>query len=242
MAGREDDAARGELLLAAVLLHADAAYGAAVTDKLGHTRAEAHLAARIADHLHDAVDHLREHIAAHMGVRIVEDRRIGAALDEGFEDEAVRGALGACRELAVGERAGSARAELDVAVGVERTRRIVLRHHGSAPRGIVAALDEERLETRAREHERAEQPGAPGTYHDGTLLERFRSSGRVGARRILDDADIPALACKPRLGGCVEGCADDVGEGDLIALARVDGAFAQLETCSETLPVDAQAA
>ena len=61
-------------------------------------------------------------------------------------------------------------------------------------------------------------------------------------RRILDDADVLALACEPRLGGGVEGRADSIGEGDLIALACVDGAFAQLDAFCEAMLVGVQAA
>ena len=118
--------------------------------------AQAQFPARGLDALADLGDDGGEQVASHMGLRIPEYAAWRPGLHEGLEDEAVRRALGAGLQLAIGETAGSAQTELYVALGVKLTRSNEALDVGRAPRSIPATLHEQGFESCLCKREGAE--------------------------------------------------------------------------------------
>ena len=136
-------------------------------------RAEAHLAAEVGDARADVVHDARQDVRADVGLGVPRDVLGRAGLDERVEHEAVQRALRAGGELAVRERAGSSRAELDVALDVELARLVEARHGLAAVMGVVSALDEQRLEAGVGERQCAEESRAARAHDDGTACGRM---------------------------------------------------------------------
>jgi hypothetical protein len=149
---------------------------------VGHALLEADLAAQRDDLLADVLHHLHQLEGADVRMRDVEDFGRRAGLHELFHHLAAEKArvLDLAVELAVGERARAAFAELHVRLGVE---------HALAPQapGVagalahgLAALEHDGLEAHLREHQRREDAaGAEADDH-----RPARAFGRVGRRRV----------------------------------------------------------
>ena len=201
------------------------------------TRAAPDLAAELRDASADFVHHVREDVAAHVRLGIPANLGLRTCGDERLEHKAVQGALGARVELAVRERAGPAAAELDVALRVELARLVEVLNGLRAPRRVVAALNEQRLEPGSGQGQGAEEARAPSTNHDGAA-----SGGGAHARgergRSRDDLANTAVVVPPGelreqgpLGArsTTERSADGVGEVHGALLARVDGTAPELD-------------
>ena len=61
--------------------------------------------------------HGEEHIGPHMGLGVIEDLLLGAALDQLLQDPVIPGVVGAGVQLSVGEGPGAALSELHIAPG-----------------------------------------------------------------------------------------------------------------------------
>ena len=191
-AGREDHVGGGDALLAhepalgVAALEGDGddtarADGAHELEP-GHAATAAYLAASGLDLVAEASHHAGEHVASHVGVRVVEDLRVCPSVDQTFQHQAVIGALGAGGELAVREGPGAAQAKLDVGLGVEDAPLVEGCHHGRASRDVVTPFHQQWGESRARQRKRAEETGAAGAHDDRTVLEGGgRAQGEVGA-------------------------------------------------------------
>ena len=167
-----------------------AAHRAAAHVEVGHAAAAADLAARLLDLAHDVGHHVRQHVAAHVGLGVPEDLALRPRGDEGLEDEAVRRALGARLELAVGEGPRAADAKLDVALGVERARLVVDAHDLPAAGRVVSALDEQRLEACPRKREGAEQARAPCADDDRARCVATLDTLRKAEGALVHDANV----------------------------------------------------
>lgn len=66
--------------------------------------------------------HGEEHIGPHMGLGVIEDLLLGAALDQLLQDPMIPGVVGAGVQLSVGEGPGAALSELHIAPGVQTGR------------------------------------------------------------------------------------------------------------------------
>ena len=179
-------------------LHGDAAYLARRPAlDVREPAAEAHRAAQRPDARNDRLHHVGQDVRADVRLGVPEDLARGARLHEGLQDEPVIGIARARGELAVRERSSAAQTELDVALGVEFSRAIETRHAVRAPTGVVAPLDEQRLEPRLGEGERAEEAGAASSHHHGTL--RKGSTGRLepgpGRGRGVEHRHVRSVAC-----------------------------------------------
>ena len=134
-------------------------------------RAKTHLAAQLADARHNPGDHARQDIRPDMRLGVPKDRARRPCGHKGLEDEPVRRILGARGELAVRERPRSAQAKLDVALGIERARALKAVDGVGAARGVVAALDEKRLEPGLGKGERRKEAGATRAHNHGAVRE-----------------------------------------------------------------------
>ena len=144
-------------------------------------------------------------------------------------------------ELAVRERAGPALAELDVRLRVEVAAGLERGHRRQALVHVAAALEHERTQPRARQVERAEQPGRARTHHDrarlaaglaarGARRHPQRLVGRVAAHLRPDDRPrAPARARRGErallLGGFGQLHAERRHEVHVALLARVHAAL-----------------
>ena len=119
VAGGEDEARGLYALGDAAGADEDAAQGAVFDIEALKPGTEADLAAEALDLAPEADDDAGEHVGAEVGLGVVGDGGLGAVLYEGIEDEGDARVVGAGAELAVGEGAGAALAELDVGLGVK---------------------------------------------------------------------------------------------------------------------------
>ena len=182
VAAGEDHAVRGDELLAheSVFAHGgerDASDGAARYVEVAHAAARTNLSSCLLDLAHDLGHNAGEHVAADVGLGVPEDLGLSSRCDEGLQDEAVRGALGAGLELAVREGARPANAKLDVALYVELAGLVVVAHGLGTPCGVLTALDEQGLQPGAGERERTEEPGAARAHDDGPAPNTRDGSG-----------------------------------------------------------------
>ena len=155
-----------------------------------------------------------------MGVRIGEDARGCARGNHQLEDGAVARRARAGVELAIGEGAGAAQAKLDVALRVEWAALGKRADDGASPRGIVATLDEQRLEAGLGERERAEESPLDEGARRRLLDEaQLHPAASPRASRDLTLRSLTAAERRPR------------GEHEVhvLALSRVNRALAQLE-------------
>ena len=152
-------------------------------------------------------------------------------------------ALCARLKLAVRERAGSADAELDVALGVEDARRVMRRDDLAAASRVVAALHEQRPQAHAGKRQRAEKARAPRPDHDdaavGHALYRLgeQEGLLVHEPHALLGANPGELAQKGalRVLACAQPDARGEGQHNVVLLARVDGAAPALDPRELTL-------
>ena len=215
----------------------DRTHGAGLDLDVRHAAARAHFSPGLLDLAQDVCDHAGKDIAAHVGLRVPQDLGLGTRVDELLEDEAVGRALCARLELAVRERAGSTDAELDVALRIQDSRRVVGIDDFAATGRVVAALHEQRPQARAGKRERAEKARAPRPDHDdaaighvtdrlgeqeGFLVHELHALLGVGPRELAKEGPLCLLArAQPGARG--------EGQQNVVLLARVDGAAPALE-------------
>ena len=247
MSASEDEGIRAEALLhekagrlSALERHRlDVRRGGAARHVDAHEpRAEADLAAKLADARADVIDDARQDVGADVRLRVPGDLWRSARLNEGIEDEAVQGALRAGGELAVGEGSGAARAELDVALAVELARLVEAADGLATATGVVTALDQDGVEPGGRERERAEKARATCADHDGPVGWGLRDAWREQRRVVLDLLNTAVvLATRElsekgplRIRPAAQRHPRRHREVYVVALAGVDGATAQLDT------------
>ena len=250
-----EDVARGvtagehEAVACDALLHDKPALAALLEHRGAHARrrgasrdldvreptAVAHLATQLGDTAADVVHDAGQDVGADVGLRVPGDVLGRPCRNERVEHEPVQRALCARRELAVRERAGAARAELDVALAVELARLVEAGHGLAAAGRVVTALDEQGLETGIGKRKRAEQPRAARTHDDGPCGLAAPDACRQRGRRRHDLANSSAFsaareACEQRALGVLPAAQRDAHgarEVDVALPARVDGAAAQ---------------
>jgi len=178
-------------LAGGLIEHGEAAKLAVLDLHVGHALIEADLAAQRHDLLADVLDHLHQLEGADVRMRDVEDLGRRAGLHELFHHLAAEEArvLDLAVELAVGESAGTAFAELHVRLGVE---------HALAPQapGVagalahgLAAFEHDGPEAHLREHQRREDAAGAEADHHGPQRQAFGRAGRrcvAHVGRVLD--------------------------------------------------------
>ena len=135
-------------------------------DEVRQGTAEPYIAAETDDLFSDVLDHFDEVVRADVGVVRVEDGLRRAEADEVRHDLVLTGVLDAGGQLAVGERAGAAFAELDVRGSVEAAVLPEVLHVLRAGVGVVAALEDDGLQACFREGQGAEHAGGAEAHDD----------------------------------------------------------------------------
>ena len=157
--------------------------------KAVEARKEPYLSPRLLDGPTQVAHDADEQVGANVRLGVHENVLRGAGFHEGLQHMADMGRLDTGVQLAVGERARPALAELDVRARIERRAGVEglddlhALVHGSAP------LHHQRTQPGPRQIQRAEQPRRPRPDHDGPQPSRFhvryrkRLRGLVGLDR-----------------------------------------------------------
>lgn len=133
---------------------------------------EAHLAAAHDDLAPEALHDLDEHVRADVGLGVISNVLRRAVRRKLREHEADARVVRAGVELAVGEGARAALAELHVALGVERAARAKRGDLRAARPGVRPALEHDGSCTRARKQERGKHPRRAEAHDHGARLRR----------------------------------------------------------------------
>ena len=117
-----------------------------------------------------------------MRLGVPENLTRGAGVYKGLQDEAMQRVFSSRGELTVGERSGTTKAKLDIAVLIELARTVEVFDVARSTCGIGAALDEERLEACVRQGKGGEEACAARAYDDGS--RRGAMADCVGLREV----------------------------------------------------------
>ena len=227
VADREDD-----LLCRERVVHAGAAHGqrrdvSVLRGQPGHPVTEAHLAAARDDLVPEALHDLDEHVRADVGLGVIGDVLRRAVRRKLREHEADARVVRAGVELAVGECARAALAELHVALGVERAARAKRGDLCAARPGVRSALEYDGVCARARKQERGKHPRRAEAHDHGARLRRCDVRDGIGL--FVGDRGAAAAADETLLVPA-HGHADGVDIADVVLFARVERFFADAQT------------
>ena len=151
----EDDSRRLDAFVAA----AHPCEASAAQFEVGHPPLEEELPPGVENRLPDGPHDVGQAVGTDVGVRLVENRGVGAVEDQRLERLAVIAALLAAREeLAVGEGPRAALAEGVVRIGVDRPVAVDLRDVALAGRDVAPALENHRTQPQLDEAQRGEEP------------------------------------------------------------------------------------
>ena len=127
---------------------------------VGQLGLEPDFSAELLDALDDVCDDGRQDVRPDVRLGIPKDFAGRAAGHERLQDQAMQRVFGSGGEFSVRERARAAQPELDIAFGVERGSGVEALDVCGSAAGVVAALDEERMQTGLGEGERSKETGA----------------------------------------------------------------------------------
>ncbi len=198
--------------------------------------AEADGAAEALDARDQVRDDVGQDVRPNMGLGVPKDVARGTGFDERLEDQSMQGVFRPGIELAVGEGAGTAEAELNVAFGVERSGGVEVLDCFGASRGVIPALEQDGTKARLGERERGEEARAARSDDDRAVLAHavLHGSGEGGVVRT-DRAHTLAVAigeAREQIGLIDFGCQVHEGaqcEMDVRLLAGVDGFAPQFD-------------
>ena len=191
-----------------------------------HAVAEAHLAAAVDDLAPEVLHDLDEHVRADVGLGVVGDVLRRAVRRELREHEADARVVRAGVELAVGECARAALAELHVALRVERPARAKRRDLRAARLRVRPALEHDGPCARAREQQRREHPRRAEAHDHGARLRR--RDVRDGVGLVLHDGGAAAAADELPLVPA-HGHAHGVNIVNVVLPARIERLFADAQ-------------
>ena len=137
----------------AAVLQFQAGKGTVFPADTHHLGIEADFAPQREDPLADILHNGQQHIGTHMGLGIVEDILPGTGFDELLQDPADPWIVDTGVQLAVGEGTGTTLAELNIASCIQLTGFKELLHLFMAALGILAPLQDQRLQARHRQNE-----------------------------------------------------------------------------------------
>ena len=208
--------------------HAPRAVGARLDLEVVDPAAEAVFAAEGLDGSAHRLDHGHEAEGADVGVGLGQDLGRRAGLDELGQDLAaeVTGVLDLAVELAVGEGAGPALAELDVGFGIEDAAPPQAPGVFRAFAHHLAAVEDDGAKTHLGQDQAREQAAGPGSDHHRAgsreVLRRFRYEAVAG---VGGGADM-GVACEPgeHVGLVAHRHVDRIDHQDRRLLARIVGA------------------
>ena len=180
---------------------------------------EAHLAAARNDLTPEALHDLDEHVRADVGLGVIGDVLRRAVRRELREHEADARVVRAGVELAVGERARAALAELHVALRVERAARAKRRDLRTARLRVRPTLEHDGVCARARKQQRGKHPRRAEAHDHGARLRR--RDVRDGIGLFVGDRGAAAAADEPLLISA-HGHADGVDIVNVILPARIE--------------------
>ena len=194
-------------------------------DQARQLRFKPRFAAEGDDLVADADDGFRQLVRADVGACFPEDLLRCARGDERLEHGAAAGILDAAVELAVGEHARAALAELHVALLVERAARAEGCDVALTRVGLSAAFEQNRAESRARKPQGCKQPGRAAADDDGVGRIAERERGDDNRRGGLDDFSLYARRAAENSGFiAADGNVEREGEVYVVTLARIDRA------------------
>ena len=150
---------------------------AAAQLQIGEHVAEAHLTAEPQDFPAQIFDGFPQPVGADVRRCLPEDVRRCTAGGELFEHLPAARVPDAGVQLAVRKGAGAALAELDVGPGIQTAGPVKGLHFFSAGVHVVAALEQNRMQSGLRERQRSEQPGRTAADDHRRI---FRLHGRTG--------------------------------------------------------------
>ena len=180
---------------------------------------EAHLAAAHDDLAPEALHDLDEHVRADVGLGVISNVLRRAVRRELREHEADARVVRAGVELAVGEGARAAFAELHVALGVERAARAKRGDLRAARPRVRPALEHDGPCARAREQQRGKHPRRAEAHDHGARLRR--RDVRDGIGLFVGDRGAAAAADEPLLISA-HGHANGVDIVNVVLPARIE--------------------
>ena len=165
---------RGQLVLTLRILPDDGAQFAATANKPGHACAEVNLAAELEDAPAHGAHHARQPVRADVGLGVDEDVTRRAEAHERAQHMRDARVLRARVQLAVGERARAAFAELHVRFGLEGALPglPVGGHVARAGIDVLPALEHDGPCAVLCQRERGKEPGGAHAHHDRARLRR----------------------------------------------------------------------
>ena len=210
----QDDGGPLDALVAA----ADPREAVAAAEEAGQAPPEEHLAAAVGDRAADVAEDVGEFVGADVGVRLVEDRGVGAVVYERLQRLVVVSALlAAGEELAVGEGAGAALAEGVVRIGIDRLAAVDAGDVALAGRDVAPPFEEDRAEPQLDEAQRSEEPRGARTDDDdlGAPGDRRIVEAGQGGLRLAVDVDLEREADDGLAPAGVDRPLEDPHEGDV---------------------------
>ena len=222
VAGGQDEGLAGEFIGALRAFHGEAAHLAAPDPDAVQPVFEADVTAQGLELQTDGLDHRPEHVGAHVGLVGVAHVLWGAVLHQHVQDGGQPGVVGAGGELAVGEGAGSALAELDVGAGVQAAGGPETLHVGGAGIYIPAPLQHDGGNARPGQEEGGEEPGRAHAHHHRHGIGFARGGGKhIGLGDV--EGHVPVIDPSDQ-GGLVSGVhVHGVDVVDVLLFPGVDG-------------------
>ena len=219
MPDREDDLLCRERVVPAGAAHGQRRDVSVLRGQPGHPVTEAHLAAARDDLAPETLHDLDEHVRADVGLGVIGNVLRRSVRRELRKHEADARVVRAGVELAVGERARAALAELHVALRVERPARAKRGDLRAACPGVRPAFEHDGSCTRARKQERGKHPRRAEAHDHGARLRRCDVRDRIGL--FVGDRGAAAAADEPLLISA-HGHADGVDIVNVILPARIE--------------------
>ena len=215
----EDDSRRLDAFVAA----AHPCEASAAQFEVGHPPLEEELPPGVENRLPDGPHDVGQAVGTDVGVRLVENRGVGAVEDQRLERLAVIAALLAAREeLAVGEGPRATLAEGVVRIVVDRPVAVDLRDVALAGRDVAPALENHRTQPQLDEAQRGEEPR--GARADDEHLRTAGHRGVVevdgGGQRLAVDVDLEREVDLGLTLASVDGALDHAHERHLVLRKR----------------------
>ena len=160
--------------------------------------------------------HGEEHVGPHMGLGVIEDLLLGAALDQLLQDPVIPGVVSAGVQLSVGEGPGAALSELHIAPGVQTAGLPEFLHQPVAGGGVPAPFQDQRPKAGLRQNQGGKHACRTKACHNGPLPGGMDGVGDL----IAEDGGGTGLGA-----ALADGPVLPVGDGDVYGIDPLNAFF-----------------